>query len=151
MPEDPTTTTPATATASPAGGGGAEAERVRAAAPRGAERTRDRPVYLPRVDIVETGDALEILADMPGVTRDSVEVTLEQRVLTVRGRAEVPAPEGMAPLYLEYEPGDYERSFALSDAVDPSGIEARVRAGVLHLRLPKAGPAERRRIEVRAD
>jgi len=150
MPEDPTATTPATATANPAGGG-AEAERVRAAPPRGAERTRDRPVYLPRVDIVETGDALEVLADMPGVTRDGVEVTLEQRVLTVRGRAEVPAPEGMAPLHLEYEPGDYERAFALSDAVDPAGIEARVRGGVLHLRLPKAGPAALRRIEVRAD
>ena len=145
MPEAPTTTT----TTSPAPG--AEAERVRAAQPAGTERTRDRPVYLPRVDIVETGDALEILADMPGVARDGVEVTLEQRVLTVRGRAEVPAPEGMAPLYLEYEPGDYERVFALSDAVDPAGIEARVRGGVLHLRLPKAGPAALRRIEVKAD
>ena len=146
MPETPTATT----TTDPAPDAGAE--RMRAAPPReGAERTRDRPVYLPRVDIVETGDALEVLADMPGVTRDSVEVTLEQRVLTVRGRAEVAAPEGMAPLYLEYEPGDYERVFALSDAVDPAGIEARVRGGVLHLRLPKAGPAELRRIEVRAD
>ena len=60
-------------------------------------------------------------------------------------------PEGLAPLYLEYEPGDYERSFTLSDAVDPSGIEARVRAGVLQLRLPKAGPTKRQRIEVKAD
>ena len=142
MPKTPTTTSP-----SP----GTEAERVPAATPGGTERTRERPVYAPRVDIVETADALEVLADMPGVTRDGVEVTLEQRVLTIRGRAEVPAPEGLAPLYLEYEPGDYERSFALSDAVDPSGIEARVRGGVLRLRLPKAGPAERRRIEVRAD
>ncbi len=57
----------------------------------------------------------------------------------------------MAPLYLEYEPGDYERSFTLSDAVDPAGIEARVRGGVLQLRLPKAGPAKRQRIEVKAD
>ena len=146
MPEDPTATTTTTDPAPDAG-----AERVRAASPGGAERTRDRPVYLPRVDIVETGDALEVLADMPGVTRDGVEVTLEQRVLTVRGRAEVPVPEGMAPLYLEYEPGDYERAFALSDAVDPAGIGARVRGGVLHLRLPKAGPAELRRIEVKAD
>jgi HSP20 family protein len=72
-------------------------------------------------------------------------------VLTIRGRAEVPPPEGLAPLHLEYEPGDYERSFALSDAVDPSGIEARVRAGMLHLRLPKAGPAKLQRIEVKAD
>ena len=130
---------------------GPEAERVPAAPPEGTERTRDRPVYVPRVDIVETEDALEILADMPGVTRDSVEVTLEQRVLRIRGRAELPLPEGVAPLYLEYQPGDYERAFTLSDAVDPAGIEARVRGGVLHLRLPKAGPAKLQRIEVRAD
>ena len=129
----------------------AEAARVPAKPPEGAERTRDRPVYVPRVDIVETEDALEILADMPGVTRDGVEVTLEQRVLRIRGRAELPLPEGVAPLYLEYEPGDYERAFTLSEAVDPAGIEARVRGGVLRLRLPKAGPAKPQRIEVRAD
>ena len=103
------------------------------------------------VDIVETEDALEIFADMPGVTRDTVEVTLEQRVLRIHGRAEMPLPEGLAPLYLEYQPGDYERAFTLSDAVDPAGIEARVRGGVLHLKLPKAGPAKRQKIEVRAD
>ena len=130
---------------------GRETERVRATQPQGTERTRELPVYVPRVDIIETEDALEVLADMPGVTKDGVEVTLEQRVLTIRGRAEVPPPEGLAPLHLEYEPGDYERSFALSDAVDPAGIEARVRAGVLHLRLPKAGPAKLQRIEVKAD
>ena len=143
MPKSPTTTA-----TSPAG---AEAERVPAAQPVGTERTRERPLYLPRVDIVETRDALEVLADMPGVTRDGVEVVLEQRVLTIRGRTGVAPPEGLAPLHLEYDPGDYERSFTLSDAVDPSGIEARVRGGVLHLRLPKAGPAKLRRIEVRAD
>ena len=130
---------------------GREPERVRAAQPEGTERTRDRPVYAPRIDIVETEDALEIYADMPGVTRDSVEVTLEQRVLSIRGRADLSLPEGLAPLHLEYQPGDYERAFTLSDAVDPSRIEARVRGGVLHLRLPKAGPAKRQRIEVKAD
>ena len=142
MPESPTTTSPAS---------GAEPERVRAAQPQGTERTRARPLYAPRVDIVESEDALEVLADMPGVTPGSVEVTLEQGVLSVRGRADVSLPEGLAPLYLEYEPGDYERSFTLSDAVDPSGIEARVKGGVLRLRLPKAGPAKPQRIEVKAD
>ena len=88
---------------------------------------------------------------MPGVTKDSVEVTLEQRVLSIRGSAAMSAPEGLAPLHLEYQPGDYERAFTLSDAVDPAGIEARVRDGVLHLKLPKAGPAKRQRIKVRAD
>jgi HSP20 family protein len=130
---------------------GRETERVRATQPQGTERIRELPVYAPRVDIIETEDALEILADMPGVTKDGVEVTLEQRVLSIRGRADTAVPAGLAPLYLEYEPGDYERSFTLSDAVDPAGIEARVRAGVLHLRLPKAGPAKRQRIEIKAD
>jgi HSP20 family protein len=128
-----------------------EAERVPVAQAEGTERTRERPVYAPRVDIIETEDALEIFADMPGVTKDSVEVTLEQRVLSIRGRAELSLPGGLAPLYLEYQPGDYERAFTLSDAVDPAGIEARVRSGVLQLRLPKTGPAKRQRIEVRAD
>jgi HSP20 family protein len=128
-----------------------EAERVPVAQAEGTERTRDRPVYAPRVDIIETEDALEIFADMPGVTKDSVEVTLERRVLSIRGRGETSLPSDMAPIYLEYQPGDYERTFTLSDAVDPAGIEARVRGGVLHLRLPKTGPAKRKRVEVRAD
>ena len=130
---------------------GRETERVRATQPQGTERTRELSLYAPRVDIIETEDALEVLADMPGVTKDSVKVTLEQRVLTIRGRADTSLPEGLAPLHLEYEPGDYERSFTLTDAVDPAGIEARVRSGVLQLRLPKAGPAKRQQIEVKAD
>ena len=142
MPETPATT---------AASRGQAPERVPAQPPEGAERTHNRLVYAPRVDIIEREDALEILADLPGATRDSVEVTLEQRVLTIRGRAELSLPEGLAPLYLEYQPGDYERAFTLSDAVDPSGIEARVHGGVLQLRLPKAGPAKRQRIEVKAD
>ena len=128
-----------------------EAQRVPVAQAEGTERTRDRPVYAPRVDIIKTEDALEIFADMAGVTKDSVEVTLEQRVLSIRGRGELSLPGDLAPLYLEYQPGDYERIFTLSDAVDPAGIEARVRGGVLHLRLRKTGPAKRQRIEVRAD
>jgi len=132
--------------------GGGAGERVAVTPREGTERTRERPVYAPRVDIVETEDALELYADMPGVTKDSVEVTLEQRVLSIRGQSAANLPEGgLAPIYLEYEPGDYERAFTLSDAVDPTGIEARVRAGVLYLRLLKAGPAKRQRIEVRAD
>jgi HSP20 family molecular chaperone IbpA len=127
------------------------AERVPAVQTEGTERTRERPVYAPRVDIIETDEAIEIFADMPGVTKDSVDVTLEQRVLSIRGRGEVSLPGDLAPLYLEYQPGDYERAFTLSEAVDPTGIEARVRAGILHLRLPKTGPAKRQRIAIRAD
>ena len=138
-----------TPTAAPASS--AAPERVPVPQPEGVERTRNRPIYAPRVDIIETEDALEILADMPGVTKESVEVMLEQRVLNIRGRADLSLPVDLAPLHLEYQPGDYERAFALSDAVDPAGIEARVKDGVLHLRLPKAGPAKRQRIAVKAE
>jgi HSP20 family protein len=126
-------------------------DRVPAQRTEGTERTRGRPVYAPRVDIVETDNALEVFADMPGVTKDSIEIMLEQRVLRIQGVADISLPEGVAPLYLEYQPGDYERAFTLSNTVDPSGIEARIRNGVLHLRLPKTGPAQAQRIEVRAD
>ena len=76
----------------------AEPERVpRRASRRAPSAPVNRPVYVPRVDIVETEDALEILADMPGVTRDSVEVTLEQRVLSIRGRAQTSRAGRLGP------------------------------------------------------
>src|SRR3954453_20820178 len=83
-------------------------ERTPAGQPQGTERTRMRPLYAPRVDIVETPETLEVFADMPGVTKESVEITLEQRVLRSQGRAERRAPGGPSPLYLEYQPGNYE-------------------------------------------
>lgn len=115
----------------------------------GAERTRPRPVYAPRTDILETDEGLVILADMPGVSADGVDVTLERNVLTIRGRTEDSAPQGFSPVYLEYQPGDYERVFTLSEDIEAERIEAGVKHGVLRLFLPKAGPAQTKRIQVR--
>ncbi len=107
-------------------------DRVPAQRTEGTERTHGGPVYAPRVDIVETDKTLEIFADMPGVTKDSIEIMLEQRVLRIQGVAHIWLPDEVAPLYLEYQPGDYERAFTLSNTVDPAGVEARVR----NLQLP---------------
>ena len=74
-----------------------EAERVPVGQAEGTERTEQRPVYAPRVDIIETADALEIFADVAGATRDSVEVTLEQRVLSIRARGDLSLPGDLAP------------------------------------------------------
>ncbi len=145
---------------SSAGGGadrgtGAQAQQqqqqqVEAPVPAGTERTRTRRTYAPRTDIYETSDALVLVADMPGVSPDRLDVTLEKRELTIRGHTADDAPEGQSPIYREYEPGDYERTFVLSDEIDADKIEARLRDGVLHLTLPKAGPAEAKRIQVQA-
>jgi len=119
-------------------------------APEGAERTRTRSVVAPRTDIYETDDGLVLLIDLPGVGRDAVEVLLERNVLTIRGRTEDRPPEGFSPIYREYRPADFERSFTLSDELDAERIEAQVKDGVLRLFLPKVGPAQTKRIQVRA-
>ena len=119
------------------------------AAAREGERTRTRPAYAPRTDIFETDEGLVILADMPGVSADGVDVTLERNVLSIRGRAEDSPPQGFSPVYREYQPGDYERVFTLSEGIEAERIEASVKNGVLRLFLPKAGPAQAKRIQVR--
>jgi HSP20 family molecular chaperone IbpA len=131
----------------PATGEGAQGGAPTAGA---AERTRTRPLYAPRTDIFETDDGLVLIADMPGVSPDSVDVTLERQLLTIRGRAEDTPPQGFSPVYREYQPGDYERSFTLSEELEAERIEASCKNGVLRLFLPKAGPAQTKRIQVRA-
>ena len=116
----------------------------------GAERTRDRKAFVPRVDIYETDDQIVLVADMPGVNQDSVEITLEKSMLTINGYVEPEAPEGYDIAYAEYDVGDFERSFRLSNQIDQAKIEASVKDGVLHLVLPKIGPAKARKIAVKA-
>ncbi|RMH98912.1 MAG: Hsp20/alpha crystallin family protein [Calditrichaeota bacterium] len=113
------------------------------------ERTRNTRVFLPPVDIYETHDDIVLLADMPGVNKDAIDITLEQNVLTIRAKAEPQVPEGYELAYAEYEVGDYERSFTLDETVDQERIEASYQNGVLQLRLPKAEPAKPKKIEVK--
>lgn len=116
----------------------------------GAERIRDRKAFVPRVDIYETDDQIVLVADVPGVDQDSVELTLEKSLLTVNGYVEPKAPEGYDIAYAEYDVGDFERSFRLSNQIDQAKIEATVKDGMLRLVLPKVGPAKTRKIAVKA-
>lgn len=115
-----------------------------------AERTRPRRIYTPTVDILESEDRIEVLADMPGVDEASVELTLEKNVLTIYGKVEADIPENHRLAVSEYGIGDYQRQFVLSNEVDRERIEAVVRNGVLCIRLPKAEIAKTRKIAVRA-
>ena len=111
---------------------------------------RLRPVFAPRSDIYETGDSIVILAEMPGVSPDDVEITLERRMLAVRGRTLDAAHEGYRKVYAEYDEGEYERVFTLPDEIDRDNIKAIHKDGVLKLELPKAEPVKARRIEVQS-
>ena len=116
----------------------------------GAERTRARKAFVPRADIYETDNELVVVADMPGVDENSVEVTLEKNVLTITANVDLVQPENFSLAYAEYEEGDYERSFTLSNEIDLNRIEATVKDGVLRLHLPKIGEAKTKKIAVKA-
>lgn len=81
---------------------------------------------------------------MPGVDENSVDITLEQNVLTINGYAALVEPEGYRLADAEYRVGDYQRRFTLSDQIDRDKIEAMVKDGVLRLRLPKVKPTARK-------
>ncbi len=118
--------------------------------PRGAESTRNGPVLIPTADIYDNKDALFLSLELPGVSFESLGVTLEKRTLTITGRSQIEAPHGYALSHAEYRSGEYERSFTLSEVIDADRIEAELTDGVLRLKLPKAQPAPAKTIPVKA-
>jgi HSP20 family molecular chaperone IbpA len=114
------------------------------------QRSVPRPVFLPPADISETRDSIVVLAEMPGVAPDGVDITLERRVLTIRGRSATSDHAGYQRVYNEYADGDYERVFTLSENIDRDRIEATLKDGVLNLVLPKAETAKARKIELKS-
>jgi len=126
-------------------------QKQQAQNPLETERTRNRKVYVPKVDIYETKDAMVLIADMPGVDNQSVDITLEKNVLTITGNVESTSYEGKTLAYAEYDTGDYQRAFTISDEVDQDRIEAAVENGVLRLTLPKIEKAKIRKIAIKAE
>lgn len=125
-------------------------EKREATLPEGVEHTREGRMFAPPADIYETENQVMIVADMPGVGSNDVDITLEKNVLTIRGNVKEERPEGFQLTYAEYEVGSFIRNFVLSDEIDREGIEARAKDGVLTLTLPKRTPMQKK-IEVKAD
>jgi len=107
-------------------------------------------VYRPSVQIFESPEAVELVAEVPGADEATTELTLKNDELTVRASVAVPEQNGSKLVYAEYGTGDYERTFHLSDAIDRQRIEARVKDGVLRVRLPKTDYAQTKKISVLA-
>lgn len=125
-------------------------EQAPADTAEGTEATRNRRLWRPRTDIAETPDGVTLAIEMPGVPADGVDVTLENRVLTIRGQSGTGAPDNLQPVHAEYAPGDFERAFTLSEDFDSDRIEAEMKNGVLTLRLPRAEAAKPQKIKVKA-
>jgi HSP20 family molecular chaperone IbpA len=88
------------------------------------------------------------VADLPGVDEKHVNVRLEGGVLSIEGTPEREPEAGWTPVYLEYQPGGYQREFAISERIDTEKVQASLRDGVLELRLPKLDRHRPRTIQV---
>jgi HSP20 family molecular chaperone IbpA len=115
-----------------------------------AEQTKPGLVFTPAVDIFETEKEITLLADLPGVKSDDLNIDLRDNVLTLTG--DVAPWEGAEEedLLIEYEIGRYFRQFTLSEVIDQDKIDAQLNEGVLRLTLPKVEKATPRKISVKA-
>jgi HSP20 family molecular chaperone IbpA len=113
------------------------------------ESTTPARVFMPVTDVFETDQALTLTLEMPGVTKDRVEVHVQNDVLTIQGSIDLAAYEKLRPVYTEYNVGNYARTFQLSSQIEQDGISASLKDGVMTLTLPKAEKAKPRKIKVK--
>ncbi len=113
------------------------------------ERVSERPSVAPLVDLYENGDELLLVADMPGVHKDGLDIQFRDGVLSLEGRREA-GREGASLVRAEYRVADFVRHFTVPDGIDVEKIDASLSDGVLKLRLPKAAALKPRKIKVKA-
>ncbi|MEO1129005.1 MAG: Hsp20/alpha crystallin family protein [Planctomycetota bacterium] len=104
--------------------------------------------YRPLVDIIENDTELTILADLPGASASSIDVSYRDGVLSLLAPVEDRAPEGGTGVLQEYNVGSYRRTFRIAQHVDADAIAAEYRDGVLTLHLPKVAAVRPRQITV---
>ncbi|MEV8146661.1 Hsp20/alpha crystallin family protein [Arthrobacter sp. NPDC080073] len=109
--------------------------------------TTTRPAAMP-MDAWREGEDFVVAFDLPGVNVDSVDIDVEQNVLTVKAERPEPVGEGTELIASERPRGVFSRQLILGDALDTNGVKASYDAGVLTLRIPVAEKAKPRRIEI---
>lgn len=116
---------------------------------RPAAGSGDARDWAPAVDIREENDRFVLIADIPGVNRDDVEVTLEDGVLTLKGERRTETEETREGFHRkERVHGTFMRQFTLPDTVNPDSIQATVNDGVLEIGIPKQAKPEPRKISI---
>ena len=107
--------------------------------------------WSPPIDVYETERAFIVTAELPGLTREQVELALEDARLTIQGRREVrPATSGAVHYHqVERAHGTFKRTFEFSTQIDADRVTADLTEGVLTITIPKAAPPLARKIEVR--
>jgi HSP20 family molecular chaperone IbpA len=115
--------------------------------PARAER-QTQLVLTPPVDIYEDADGITLQLDMPGVSKEGLNLQVDAANLVIEGDARIEMPEGMQALYAEIRSTRYRRTFALSRELEAQKVEANLKDGVLTVKVPKRAELKPRRIEV---
>ena len=126
----------------------ASQERTAAA---GAGGNAPQAFVVPPVDVFENENAITLLADLPGVSRDHLGVRVDGDSLFIEATATPSGPENMELIWGEAQIPSYRRQFTLSRELDSSRIEATLKDGVLTVHIPKRAEFTPRKIEVRVD
>lgn len=116
---------------------------------RETEQSARRMTVTPAVDIFEDGQAITLWADLPGVTRDKLDVRVHGGNLSIEAEAVVPTPANLRLQHAEVREPRFARTFTLSPDFDTAKIEANLQDGVLKLTIPRREEARPRRIEVK--
>jgi len=114
------------------------------------EQTMPGPTFIPAVDIFETEKAITLIADMPGVKANAINIDLTDNVLSLSGDVLPFENKDEEDILIEFEVGRFWRQFTISEVIDQSKIDAELKEGVLHLTLPKIEKAQPRKISVKS-
>lgn len=113
-------------------------------------RSRETQGFLrPPVDVFEDAEGITLSLDMPGVSKDRLNVQADKDALVIEGEMQISMPDGMQALYAEVHSTRYRRSFTLSGELDAEKIEAGLKDGVLTVHIPKRAELRPRKIEVK--
>ena len=124
-------------------------ESSRQDALRSGAASRESQAMTPRVDVLEDDSGITLIADMPGVSKESLEIKVENDALSIEGAVTAATPQALEATYAEVRIPRYRRSFTLSRELDAGRIEAQLKDGVLKVRIPKHEQARPQRISVK--
>lgn len=113
--------------------------------------TAEAAALVPPVDVFEDESGITVRADLPGVSRDGLNVRVDGDTLTIEGQVALGETPNLEAVYAEVRVAQFKRSFVLSRDLDTGKIDASMRNGVLHLHVPKLEQARPRRIPVKAE
>jgi len=116
---------------------------------RQAEAGRTEAALMPPVDVIEDASGITLYADLPGVSKDKLNLHIEADTITIEGALNLDVPEGMEATHAEVSLPNFRRVFTLSKELDADKVSAEFQSGVLKLRIPKAEHAQPRRIEIK--